>query len=264
MACTVFEGRLHRTVQVPYTLFPSQPGNAWCLSMSRLSHSEIHMGHRIGWLRAAVLGANDGIVSTASLVVGVASAGVGQSAVLLSGLAGLVAGAMSMAAGEYVSVSSQADAEKADLERETRELREDPEAELDELTHIYVERGLDQGLARQVASQLMARDALGAHARDELGISEAAAANPIQAAIVSALTFAAGAVMPLLVAFMAPADQITLAVAITTLVALAVLGALGASAGGAGILRGAIRVTFWGALAMIATAVVGRVFGVAA
>jgi VIT1/CCC1 family predicted Fe2+/Mn2+ transporter len=171
---------------------------------------------------------------------------------------------MSMAAGEYVSVSSQADAEKADLERERRELRDDLKAELDELTDIYVGRGLDEGLARQVASQLMARDALGAHARDELGISDAAAANPVQAALVSALTFAAGAVMPLLVALLAPADRITPAVAMTTLVALAVLGGLGASAGGAGILKGAVRVTFWGALAMAATAVVGRVFGVAA
>ena len=168
--------------------------------MSRLSHSEIHMVHRIGWLRAAVLGANDGIVSTASLVVGVAAAGSGRSAVLVAGLAGLVAGAMSMAAGEYVSVSSQADAEKADIARETRELQEKPEAELEELTGIYMERGFDEELARRVATQLTERDALGAHARDELGISEAVAANPVQAAIVSALTFAVGAVVPLIVA----------------------------------------------------------------
>lgn len=230
--------------------------------MSRLSHSEIHMAHRIGWLRAAVLGANDGIVSTASLLVGVAAAGSARSAVLVAGLAGLVAGAMSMAAGEYVSVSSQADTEKADIARETRELRETPEAELDELTRIYTQRGLDSGLARQVAAQLTARDALAAHARDELGISEMAAANPVQAAIVSALTFAAGAVFPLLVALLAPVSQITLAVVVATLVALAALGALGASAGGAGLLKGAARVTFWGALAMIATAAVGRLFGV--
>lgn len=231
--------------------------------MSRLSHSEIHMVHRIGWLRAAVLGANDGIVSTASLVVGVAAAGSGRGAVLVAGLAGLVAGAMSMAAGEYVSVSSQADAEKADIARETRELQEKPDAELDELTRIYMERGLDEELARRVATQLTERDALSAHARDELGISDTAAANPVQAAIVSALTFAVGAVMPLVVALLAPADRISTIVAVTTLVALAALGGLGASAGGAGIAKGAIRVTFWGALAMIATAAVGRIFGVA-
>lgn len=234
---------------------------AMVVSMSRLSHSEVHMVHRIGWLRAAVLGANDGIVSTASLVVGVASAGAGQNAVLVAGLAGLVAGSMSMAAGEYVSVSSQADAEKADLMRETRELRENPEGELEELAHIYVERGLDRALARQVASQLMARDALNAHARDELGISEVVAANPVQAAIVSALTFAAGAILPLIVVLLAPANHITLVVGITTLAALALLGGLGASAGGAGIIKGAARVMFWGALAMIATALVGKVFG---
>jgi VIT1/CCC1 family predicted Fe2+/Mn2+ transporter len=222
------------------------------------------MVHRIGWLRAAVLGANDGIVSTASLVVGVAAAGSERGAVLVAGLAGLVAGAMSMAAGEYVSVSSQADAEKADIARETHELQEKPDAELDELTRIYMERGLDEELARRVATQLTERDALSAHARDELGISEAVAANPVQAAIVSALTFAVGAVVPLIVALLAPADQITLGVAVTTLVALAALGGLGASAGGAGIFKGAIRVTFWGALAMAATASVGRIFGVAA
>jgi VIT1/CCC1 family predicted Fe2+/Mn2+ transporter len=182
--------------------------------------------------------------------------------VLVAGLAGLVAGAMSMAAGEYVSVSSQADAEKADLARETRELQERPDAELDELIRIYMERGLDEELARRVATQLMERDALSAHARDELGISETVAANPVQAAIVSALTFAAGAVVPLIVALLAPSDRITLVVAVTTLVALAVLGGLGASAGGASILKGVIRVTFWGALAMIATAAVGRIFGV--
>lgn len=230
--------------------------------MSRLSHSEIHMVHRIGWLRAAVLGANDGIVSTASLVVGVAAAGSERSAVLVAGLAGLVAGAMSMAAGEYVSVSSQTDVEKADIAREIRELRETPDAELDELTHIYMGRGLDRELARQVATQLMEKNALGAHVRDELGISETVATNPLQAAVVSALTFAAGAILPIIVALLVPASQITLAVAAMTLVALAILGALGASAGGAGLVKGAVRVTFWGALAMIATSVVGSIFGV--
>ncbi len=232
--------------------------------MSRLSHSETHMVHRIGWLRAAVLGANDGLVSTASLVVGVAAAGSGRPEILIAGLAGLVAGAMSMAAGEYVSVSSQTDAEQADLARETKELLETPEAELDELTGIYVARGLDEPLARQVAVQLTQKDALGAHARDELGISETVTAHPIQAALVSAVTFAVGAVVPLIVALMAPTSQISLTVALTTLVALSVLGGLGASAGGAGILKGALRVTFWGALALAATASVGMIFGVSA
>lgn len=232
--------------------------------MSRLSHSEVHMVHRIGWLRAAVLGANDGLVSTASLVVGVAAAGSGRPEILIAGLAGLVAGAMSMAAGEYVSVSSQTDAEQADIARETRELRETPEAELDELTSIYVQRGLDEGLARQVAVQLTEKDALAAHSRDELGISETVTAHPVQAALVSAATFAVGAVVPLIIAVLAPTAQITLIVAITTLAALAVLGGLGASAGGAGIVKGAIRVTFWGALAMAATAGVGMLFGVVA
>lgn len=230
--------------------------------MSRLSHSEVHMVHRIGWLRAAVLGANDGIVSTASLLVGIAAAGSARNAILVAGLAGLVAGAMSMAAGEYVSVSSQADAEKADIARETRELRDTPEAELDELTRIYMERGLGSELARQVAMQLTDRDALAAHARDELGISDMVAANPIQAALVSALTFATGAVFPLFVALLAPASQIAFAVVAATLIALAALGAFGASVGGAGLFKGAARVVFWGALAMIATAAVGRLFGV--
>ena len=232
--------------------------------MSRLTHSEIHMVHRIGWLRAAVLGANDGLVSTASLVVGVAAAGSGRPEILIAGLAGLVAGAMSMAAGEYVSVSSQTDAEQADIARETSELKAAPEAELDELTRIYVGRGLDENLARQVAAQLTHKDALGAHSRDELGISETVTAHPIQAAVVSAVTFAAGAVVPLIVALLAPAAQITLVVAMTTLIALAVLGSLGASVGGAGVVRGAVRVTFWGALAMAATAGVGMIFGVTA
>ena len=230
--------------------------------MSRLSHSEIHMVHRIGWLRAAVLGANDGLVSTSSLVVGVAAAGSGKPEVLIAGLAGLVAGAMSMAAGEYVSVSSQTDAEKADVARETRELASSPEAELEELTQIYVARGLDRDLAGKVAVQLTERDALGTHARDELGISETVTAHPIQAAVVSALTFAVGAVVSLIVAFLAPAAQITALVAASTLLALAVLGALGASAGGASIVRGATRVALWGALAMAATAAVGMIFGV--
>lgn len=232
--------------------------------MSRLSHSEIHMVHRIGWLRAAVLGANDGLVSTASLVVGVAAAGSGRPEILIAGLAGLVAGAMSMAAGEYVSVSSQTDAEQADLARETKELQETPDAELDELAGIYIGRGLDEGLARQVAVQLTRKDALGAHARAELGISETVTAHPIQAAVVSAVTFAAGAVIPLIIALVAPAGQISVVIAATTLVALAVLGGLGASAGGAGIVRGALRVMVWGALAMVATAAVGTVFGVMA
>ena len=231
--------------------------------MSRLSHSEIHMVHRIGWLRAAVLGANDGIVSTSSLVVGVAAAGSGSTEILVAGLAGLVAGAMSMAAGEYVSVSSQTDAEQADIAREKRELKDTPEAELDELTGIYVARGLDEDFARQVAVQLTAKDALGAHARDELGISETVTAHPIQAALVSAATFATGAVIPLAIAALVPAAQIAVIVAASTLVALSVLGGLGASAGGAGIVKGAVRVTFWGALAMAATAGVGAAFGVA-
>ncbi|SDU49384.1 VIT family protein [Stappia sp. ES.058] len=230
--------------------------------MTRILHSETHTMHRIGWLRAAVLGANDGLVSTASLVVGVAAAGSGRPEVLIAGLAGLVAGAMSMAAGEYVSVSSQTDAEKADIAREIRELEETPEAELDELTQIYVERGLNDRLAREVAVQLTEKDALAAHARDELGISEVVTAHPVQAAVVSALSFATGAVVPLIVAGLAPDPRIALAVAITTLPALAVLGGLGASAGGAGLAKGALRVTFWGALAMGATAAVGMMFGV--
>jgi vacuolar iron transporter family protein len=230
--------------------------------MSRLPHSEGHMGHRIGWLRAAVLGANDGIVSTASLIIGVASAGSTRGAVLVAGLAGLVAGAMSMAAGEYVSVSSQTDAETADLAKETAELRDTPDAELEELTGIYVARGLEVALARQVAVQLTASDALQAHARDELGISTTNLARPVQAALVSALSFTGGAVVPLIVAWVAVAGQVTMMVAVTTLIALAALGGLGASAGGAGIVKAAARVTLWGALAMVATAVVGMIFGV--
>ena len=230
--------------------------------MSRLAHSERHMVHRIGWLRAAVLGANDGIVSTASLIIGVAAAGSAQAEVLIAGLAGLVAGAMSMAAGEYVSVSSQTDAETADLSRETAELNAAPGAELDELTGIYVARGLDADLARQVAVQLTAGDALAAHARDELGISETLSARPVQAAVVSALSFATGAIVPLIVAWLAAPALVATLVALTSLAALATLGGLGASAGGAGIVKGALRVTLWGALAMAATAVVGMIFGV--
>ncbi|MBJ6988982.1 MULTISPECIES: VIT family protein [unclassified Devosia] len=232
--------------------------------MSRLSHSEVHMVHRIGWLRAAVLGANDGLVSTASLVVGVAAAGSGRPEILIAGLAGLAAGAMSMAAGEYVSVSSQTDAEQADLARERTELASMPNHELDELTQIYVSRGLDEELARKVAVQLTERDALAAHARDELGISETVTAHPVQAALVSALTFAVGAVIPLIVVWLSPATQIPLTVAASTIVALMTLGAMGASAGGAGIVKPAIRVTFWGALAMAVTAGVGLIFGVSA
>jgi vacuolar iron transporter family protein len=230
--------------------------------MSRLPHAERHKVHRIGWLRAAVLGANDGIVSTASLIIGVAAAGTTQTGVLIAGLAGLVAGSMSMAAGEYVSVSSQTDAEAADLAKETAELRASPGAELDELTGIYVARGLDADLARQVAIQLTDIDALGAHARDELGISETVTARPVQAALVSAATFAVGAIVPLVVAWLAAPTVIILLVALTTLLALATLGGLGASAGGADIVKGALRVTLWGALAMAATAAVGMIFGV--
>jgi VIT1/CCC1 family predicted Fe2+/Mn2+ transporter len=211
-----------------------------------------------------VLGANDGIVSTASLVVGVAAAHSGHSAVLLAGLAGMVAGAMSMAAGEYVSVSSQADTEKADLARERKELAESPEAELRELQQIYVKRGLDADLALRVARQLSAGDILAAHARDELGITEAQAANPIQAAAASAATFSVGAALPLIVAALAPASAVIEIVAIASLISLAVLGALAAGAGGASRTRGAVRVTFWSALALAITAGVGHLFGATA
>jgi VIT1/CCC1 family predicted Fe2+/Mn2+ transporter len=224
-------------------------------------HVERHYTQRIGWLRAAVLGANDGIVSTASLVVGVAAAESARAGVLLAGVAGLVAGAMSMAAGEYVSVSSQADTERADLERERRELEASPEHELAELQRIYVERGLDPDLARRVAEQLTARGALAAHARDELGFSTMHAARPVQAALASAGTFAVGAALPLIVAALVPENNIIMAVSGSSLVFLAFLGSLAASAGGAGRVRGALRVTFWGALAMALTALVGRAFG---
>ena len=224
-------------------------------------HRERHYTERIGWLRAAVLGANDGIVSTAALVVGVAAAESARNAVLVAGLAGLVAGAMSMAAGEYVSVSSQSDTEKADLARERRELDEWPELELEELQRIYVDRGLDPDLARRVAQQLTARDVLAAHARDELGITEAQAARPIQAALASAGTFSVGAALPLVLATVVPAQAIIPIVSAGSLLCLAALGAIAASAGGASRLRGAVRVTFWSALALALTAIVGRVFG---
>jgi VIT1/CCC1 family predicted Fe2+/Mn2+ transporter len=227
----------------------------------RTRHREGHAVARIGWLRAAVLGANDGIVSTASLIVGVAAAATGKSDVLLAGAAGLVAGAMSMAAGEYVSVSSQADTEKADLARESEELRKDPAAEQAELAGIYVKRGLNPELAKQVAQELMARDALGAHARDELGISQITTARPVQAALTSAATFSAGAALPLLAVILSPAQSVVTWVAASSLVYLAVLGALGARAGGAGIPRPTFRVTFWGALAMAVTAGIGTLIG---
>lgn len=224
-------------------------------------HIERHLVDRIGWLRAAVLGANDGIISTASLVVGVASAAASSSEVLLTGIAGLVAGSMSMAAGEYVSVSSQADTEKADLAREQAELTADPAAETDELAAIYVARGVEADLAQQVAKQLMAKDAIGAHARDELGISEAISANPIQAAITSALTFASGAAMPIVIVLVAPPTVLPLAVGAASLVFLALLGAIGARVGGAPVLRATIRVAFWGAFAMAITAGIGKLIG---
>ena len=230
--------------------------------MSRL-HSERHNIDRIGWLRAAVMGANDGIVSTSSLVVGVAAAAAGKPEVLLAGFAGLAAGALSMAAGEYVSVSSQADTEAADLAKERRELAEQPESELDELTAIYVGRGLEPGLAREVASQLTAKDALAAHARDELAISELTTARPLQAAIASAATFSIGAAAPLAAAALAPMAAIVPSVVAASLVFLAVLGTLGARVGGAPVFKSVARVMFWGALAMAVTAGVGKLFGTA-
>jgi len=226
-----------------------------------MRHRERHRTGRIGWLRAAVLGANDGIVSTASLVVGVAAADATGHQILVAGVAGLVAGAMSMAAGEYVSVSSQADTERADIERERQELATDGEQEHRELAAIYVHRGLDPSLAQQVADQLMARDALGAHARDELGISDTLGARPVQAALASAGTFAVGAAMPLLTAVVAPGVHIVPVVAGTSLVFLALLGGVAAVAGGANATAGAVRVAFWGALAMALTAGVGTLFG---
>ena len=225
-------------------------------------HHEDHRTHRVGWLRAAVLGANDGIVSTASLIVGVAAANTSHENVLLAGVAGLAAGAMSMAAGEYVSVSSQADTERADIEIERKALEEDEEVEKQELAGIYVSRGLEPILAKQVAEQLMNHDALGAHARDEIGISESVVARPIQAALSSASTFTIGAMLPLLVAWVTAGPQQVLAVVIASLVFLAMLGAIAARAGGAPVGVGVMRVTFWGAMAMAATAGIGRLFDV--
>lgn len=230
--------------------------------MSRLhQHSENHLVARIGWLRAAVLGANDGIVSTASLIVGVAAAAADTSEVLVAGVAGLVAGAMSMAAGEYVSVSSQSDTEQADLAREREELASQPEFEREELARIYMDRGVDADLARQVADQLMAKDALTAHARDELGVSEVTAARPIQAALTSAATFAVGAAMPLAMVLLMPHSLLVVGVSIASLIFLALLGGVGARAGGANVVRATVRVTFWGALAMALTAGIGSIFG---
>jgi vacuolar iron transporter family protein len=230
-------------------------------TMSRTHHREWHRSDRIGWLRAAVLGANDGIVSTASLVVGVAAAGATASSVLLTGVAGLVAGAISMAAGEYVSVHSQADTEAADLTRERGELASDPLAEQRELAAIYVERGLSPALARQVAEGLMAHDAIGAHARDELGISATLSARPVQAALASAASFAVGAALPLAVVWLAPGPRLIPWVSVTALAFLALLGVVAARAGGADVPASAARVTFWGALAMVITAGVGSLFG---
>ncbi|HEX7678608.1 MAG TPA: VIT family protein [Thermoanaerobaculia bacterium] len=226
-----------------------------------MGHPEKHRTHRIGWLRAAVLGANDGIVSTASLIVGVAAAHVGRSSILLTGVAGLVAGAMSMAAGEYVSVSSQSDTERADLEREREELAADDDYEHAELAAIYVSRGLDAELARQVAAQLMAKDSLGAHARDELGISETLTARPIQAGLASAATFAAGAALPMLLVVFVPVSALVWTVSGSSLFFLALLGSLAARAGGSPVWKSVARVTFWGALAMAITAGVGALFG---
>ena len=226
-----------------------------------MRHREHHKTDRVGWLRAAVLGANDGIVSTASLIIGVAAAQGDRESVSIAGLAALVAGAMSMAAGEYVSVHSQADAEKADIDKETKELAADPQGELMELAGIYVKRGLDPKLAREVAERMTEHDALGAHIRDELGMNEVVIARPVQAAISSALSFAAGAALPLGLALLIPVGWLIPAVAAGSLVFLAVLGAVAAGAGGANMFNGAFRVFFWGALAMAATAAVGKLFG---
>lgn len=226
-------------------------------------HRESHKTSRIGWLRAAVLGANDGTISVASLVVGIAASGASQGSILLTGVAGLVAGAMSMAAGEYVSVQSQADTEDADIEKERREQEIQPERELAELTSIYLNRGLDQPLARLVAEKLMSSDALGTHARDELGITETQRARPIQAAFASAISFVAGAVIPIAAALIAPSAWVAIVVSATALITLVILGGTAAYAGGASVAKGAIRVAFWGALAMGITAIIGRLFGAA-
>ena len=227
----------------------------------RPRHIETHLVERIGWLRAAVLGANDGIISTASLILGVAAAAAAKSDIMLAGVAGLVAGAMSMAAGEYVSVSSQSDTEQADLAKERRELAQDPDFEKEELAQIYVARGVELALAREVAQQLMAKDALGAHARDELGMSEITAARPIQAALTSAMTFSAGAAAPLALVLLSPPSLLIPIVSAGSLIFLAVLGFLGAKTGGAAALTPIIRVTFWGALAMGVTAGIGAIVG---
>lgn len=228
-----------------------------------MTHSQAHKSHRTGWLRAAVLGANDGIVSTASLIIGVAAASTSHEAILLAGVASLAAGALSMAAGEYVSVSSQADTEKADLELEKASLKANPESETEELTQIYQQRGLDPALARQVAEQLMNHDAIDAHAREDIGITPGTLAHPVQAALYSAATFTLGASLPLMVAWLTPVTSLPFAVALFSLVFLALLGSIAAHAGGASRITGAIRVTFWGALAMVLTALVGHIFGLA-
>ena len=229
--------------------------------MARRPGIEQHKVGRVGWLRAAVLGANDGLLSTASLIIGVASAPTSHAAILIAGVAGMIAGSMSMAAGEYVSVSSQHDAEKADLGREATELDEDPEGEEAELAGIYIKRGLERTLASQVAKQLMAKDALNAHARDELGLSDASKARPLQAAFASAASFAMGAAPPLIVAILVPQQCVIVAIGITSLVVLGVLGGVGAKVGGAPVRAAIIRVVFWGALAMVVTAGIGHLFG---
>lgn len=227
----------------------------------RARHKENHLIGRIGWLRAAVLGANDGLISTASLIVGVAAASTARHEILVAGVAGLVAGATSMAAGEYVSVSSQADTERADMARERKELAEEPEAELKELATIYEQRGVEPALARKVAEQMMAKDAFAAHVRDELGLADHVVARPVQAALASAATFAAGAAFPLVVSMVAPADAITWTVSVACILGLAVLGAVGARAGGAGMLKASFRVVFWGAVALLSTAAIGSLVG---
>jgi len=234
------------------------------MTRTNVKTHETHLVTRIGWLRAAVLGANDGIISTASLILGVASAAASQNSVLLAGIAGLVAGAMSMAAGEYVSVSSQSDTENADLARERQELADDPEYEKRELAKIYVSRGVEPGLARQIAEQLMAKDALGAHARDELGITDITTARPVQAALASAASFSVGAAAPLALALLSPSSWRIAAVSVGSLLFLALLGMIGAKVGGANILKPTFRVTFWGALAMGVTAGIGAIFGTVA
>mgnify|MGYP000887071713 FL=1 len=227
----------------------------------RARHKENHLIGRIGWLRAAVLGANDGLISTASLIVGVAAASTARHEILVAGVAGLVAGAASMAAGEYVSVSSQADTERADMARERKELAEEPEAELKELATIYEQRGVEPALARKVAEQMMAKDAFAAHVRDELGLADHVVARPVQAALASAATFAAGAAFPLVVSMVAPADAITWTVSVACILGLAVLGAVGARAGGASMLKASFRVVFWGAVALLSTAAIGSLVG---